>query len=134
MQNDTTDDLSLKMRTLAEACSEKLNLKAEINAVIAMIKPDYDPPKHQTSDTINTIKDKTGVLKDLLAHYIRKEHDSTYPGIKDRRIKQLDGSAVQHIPQLAQFPESSHSSEVLKFIATTIQQQNLCLLCTFDCS
>jgi hypothetical protein len=76
----------------------------------------------QTLDTINTtIKDKSGVWKDLLTHHLRQKHGNIDPDIKEQRSKQLDGSPAKYILQLAQFESSrTHLRSSLRSLQTNL--------------
>jgi hypothetical protein len=109
LQNETTDDLYLKTSLMVDAFAKNLGLRprivlrlhsvsAEIKAVVSMARPTYSPDEHQQPALLDSKAKAEGVVQqNLLEHYLRQTHGNINPGIKDGRIKQLDGSAAKYI-------------------------------------
>jgi hypothetical protein len=123
IQNETVDDMYLKVRSMVDDFSSNTGLapkmvlrlhsmKAEISAVVAMARPNYDPTTRKAPGILNPAVKADGVAQNLLEHYLIQFHGSTHPGIKDRRIKQLEGSAAKYILELARFEGFTYSPKV----------------------
>lgn len=75
------------------------SLKVQISAIVAMVSPGYDATTHEASDILDPIVKVEGVAQNLLRHYLHRLHGDTHPGVKDRRIKQLEDTAAKYVLQ-----------------------------------
>ncbi|KAH7399614.1 hypothetical protein BKA66DRAFT_520490 [Pyrenochaeta sp. MPI-SDFR-AT-0127] len=115
MQNETVDELFDKLSAMASAFAESLKIgpflgirlhspTTEVNAVIAMIYPDFDDDKPDEAPYLlsGSERFKGLVNGSLYRNYIRQYQGSQYKDIRDARFRRIRGSLAHYTLELAQ--------------------------------
>ncbi|KAH9859182.1 hypothetical protein J1614_012259 [Plenodomus biglobosus] len=115
IQNETVDHSFDSFVQIMTAVSEKMNLpmkliipchsvQSELNAVIAMMDPHFEPDTSKDPRVVRRNKLLHGDMNALLLEHCLRQYRSQRPGITDRRFRALHGSVAWTVLQLARFP------------------------------
>ncbi|KAH7075816.1 hypothetical protein BKA63DRAFT_413075 [Paraphoma chrysanthemicola] len=117
MQNETVDKQYLGFKKRANDFAQAMGLPvflgvrvyseySELNAVLAMLRPNYSFEPDDTAFFLNnTNADHLGpVNKNLLSTYLKATQGSEFEGIKDKRFTLIRDSMAYNIMMLAQVP------------------------------
>ncbi|RAR07042.1 hypothetical protein DDE82_002983 [Stemphylium lycopersici] len=130
MQNDAVDECYRKIKPIAHKFMSDMSQpprlvlrlhskQAEINAVKAMIRPSYDRNDGTMPFRLDPDHAVTKPLpKSLLDAYLAKFRGSGHANIRDKRMKELDGSPARYIMELARFPGFPVSPELAATFST----------------
>lgn len=125
IQNDTVEKAYHDMRDVTRRFATDMKLGAklvirmygqesELDAVLAMARPGYNPLAHGLPFNVDPSTKVTGTLPlGLLDSYLAFFRGNGNPGIRDSRMKEVYGSAAVYILELAQFPSFNQSEELL---------------------
>jgi hypothetical protein len=87
---------------------------SEIDAVVAMSRPFFDPDEKEMPYHYNpNIKVTDGLPRSLLDAYLIHYRGTSDTSLCNRRMKEVDGSAANYILELANHPGFPRSPEVL---------------------
>jgi hypothetical protein len=125
IQNDTVDEVYHVLRLVTSRfmisikVPPKLVLRlhsssSEIDAVVAMSRPSYNPLQKKLPLNYDPNTKVTGSLhRSLLDAYLTHCRGTADASIQDCRMKEVDGSAASYILELANLPGFPRSPEVL---------------------
>ncbi|CAN9379092.1 unnamed protein product [Alternaria alternata] len=125
IQNDTVDEVYRVLRPITSRFMGEMKMPAklvlrlhspssEIDAVVAMSRPFFDPDEKELPYYYNpNIKVTDGLPRSLLDAYLTHYRGTSDTSICNRRMKELDGSAANYILELANLPGFPRSSELL---------------------
>jgi hypothetical protein len=125
IQNDTVDEVYRVLRTVTSKFMNEMKMdpklvlrihssSSEIDAVVAMSRPFFDPNKKELPNYYNpNIKVTDGLPRSLLDAYLTHYRDTGDTAIRDHRMKEVDGSAANYILELANLPGFPRSPELL---------------------
>ncbi|CAN9382132.1 unnamed protein product [Alternaria alternata] len=125
IQNDTVDEVYRVLRPITSRFMGEMKMPAklvlrlhspssEIDAVVAMSRPFFDPNEKELPYYYNpNIKVTDGLPRSLLDAYLTHYRGTSDTSICNRRMKELDGSAANYILELANLPGFPRSSELL---------------------
>lgn len=124
MQNDAVDEVYRKLGRTAQLFMQRLkkdpvlvlclhSRSAELSAVKAMVRPSYRRTEETSPFNMDPHQRITDELPlSLLNAYLAKYRGSGNPNIRDKRMKELDGSVAKYILELAKFPGFDLSPEI----------------------
>lgn len=125
IQNDTVDEVYRVLRTITPEFMKEMKMppklvlrihssNSEIDAVVAMSRPFFDPDEKEMPYHYNpNIKVTDGLPRSLLDAYLIHYHGTSDTSFCNRRMKEVDGSAANYILELANHPGFPRSPEVL---------------------
>ncbi|RYN45936.1 hypothetical protein AA0114_g8591 [Alternaria tenuissima] len=124
IQNETVDEVYRALRLItcrfmsemkmpAKLVLRLHSLSSEIDAVVTMSRPFFDPDEKEMPYYYNpNIKVTDGLPRSLLDAYLTHYRDTDDTSIRDHRMKEVDGSAASCILELANHPDFPRSPEV----------------------
>ncbi|CAN9356776.1 unnamed protein product [Alternaria alternata] len=125
IQNDTVDEVYRVLRLITSRFMSEIKMPAklvlrlhspssEIDAVVAMSRPFFDPDEKELPYYYNpNIKVTDGLPRSLLDAYLTHYRGTSDTSICNRRMKEVDGSAANYILELANLPGFPRSPELL---------------------
>jgi hypothetical protein len=125
IRKDTVDEVYRVLRLITSRFMSSMKMpaklilrlyssKSEIDAVVAMSRPFYNPLQKELTHYYNPhIKVTDDPYRSLLDAYLTHYRCTGDMSIRDRRMQEVEGSAASYILELANYPGFPRSPEVL---------------------